>query len=194
MVAEATQQVGKEGVTRVKEWLESTTFIELPFNVYENQNTCTVPTLHEVKRFDLRGYILPKKKKKGKPKRPLFVESKRYSVVGNQAAEFSLFKAIAYSALAWEENELGDCGTEFMWVTSHPFDQSKWPKLTSRSSIQAALEKHPEYLGEGGNIDEDIVERLSKRLWLLVFSEKQQDQLMMSQSELYSVHKVLKRR
>lgn len=194
MVAEATQQAGKEGVARVKQWLESTTYIDLPFNVYENQNVCTMPTLGKAKRFDLRGYILPRKKKKGQPKRPLLVESKRYSVVGGQPAEFQVFLAIAYSVLAREEEDVGDCGTEFMWVTSHPFSQSKWAKLTGRKNIREALRTHSEYLGADGELNEDTVERLSDRLWLLVFSEKQHDQLMLSTGELWDVHKVLKRK
>lgn len=191
MVAEATQKHGLDGVYRVKQWLESTTFISLPYNVYENQPVCTVPLLNgDAKRFDLRGHIVDKKKTK--EKRPLYVESKRYSSAGVQGTEYVKFVAIAYSALAKEMAEVGDTRSEFMWVTTHPFSVGNWKKLLSRKQVRDALKKYPELLN-GQAVKDEWVELLADRLWILVAHEKQHDKLMLSRKELNKVRVALKR-
>ena len=54
MVAEEAQELGRDGVLAVKQWLESTTHVNFDFMVYDNQAKCTLENLSEKpKRFDL---------------------------------------------------------------------------------------------------------------------------------------------
>jgi hypothetical protein len=76
-VAESVQKDGMEGVDLAQRWLESTTWIELPFNVYDNSAVCTLTKLDgTVKRYDLFGSIFTK------PIKPLYVEVKNYDSSG----------------------------------------------------------------------------------------------------------------
>ena len=130
------------------------------------------------------------------------MESKRYKTVGGQAAAFEEFLAVAYSTTAREIETVGDTRREYMWVTYHPFSLTKWSKLTKKATIRKALEKHPQFAGrrpgadaEGDyrEIDEDVLDLLSQRLWVLVFSQKQ-EKLMLSPKELSKVFAQLKRK
>ena len=141
MVAEATQFEGLEGTLAVKRWLESTTFMELPFNAYEDEGQCTLVRLDgQTKRYDLSGYFL------GDSRRPIAVESKAYSTVGHQAGAYTEYLANAYSITAHDIATVGDLRREYFWVTSHPFSQTKWAQLTSPDEIREALKTHAEAL------------------------------------------------
>ena len=196
MVAEEAQELGRDGVLAVKQWLESTTHVNFDFMVYDNQPKCTLENLSpNPKRFDLEGRFLEKKA------RALSVESKRYKTVGGQAAGFQQFLAITYSTTARELETVGDTRREYMWVTYHPFAQTKWPKLTKKANIREALLAYPKYLGTTDGLptgtvrglDEDVVDLLTQRLWILVFNEKQ-ERLMLSPKELSKVFAQLKRK
>ncbi|GGU90188.1 hypothetical protein GCM10010182_00820 [Actinomadura cremea] len=169
-----------------KQWLESTTHLEMPFNVYEHEKMTTLVRLDGArKRYDLMGYWLERKT-------PLYVEVKNYTVVGNQPTEYSEHLANAYSATARNIVQQMDAGGEFMWVTWHPFSQSKWKKLTNHEEIRKALKEYPEALA-GNSIDEDILRTVSKRLWLQVLSPRQHE-LLLTRQELYKVQEVLDRK
>lgn len=186
MPAEEVQELGRKGVLAVKRWLESTTHINLDFIVYDNQAMCTLIDLNGgSKRFDLTGRIL------GSDQRPISVEAKRYSTPGHQGTEYKKFLAIAYSTYLAEREARGETRREYMWVTYHPFLQGEWSRLTKRSAIESALRTYPEYLA-GRAIDHDVVDQLKERLWLLVFSKKQES-LTLSQKELAKVFSQLKR-
>jgi hypothetical protein len=196
MVAEEAQELGRDGVLAVKQWLESTTHVNFDFMVYDNQAKCTLENLSaKPKRFDLEGRFLEKKA------RALSVESKHYKTVGGQAAGFQEFLAIAYSTTARELETIGDTRREYMWVTYHPFAQTLWPKLTKKGNIRKALENYPRFLGQAPNepegtyrdVNEDVVDLLADRLWVLVFSHKQ-EKLMLSPKELSKVFAQLKRK
>lgn len=187
MVAEAAQFKGLEGALAVKRWLESTTFIELPFNAYENEAQCTLVRLDgQVKRYDLCGYFL------GENRNPIAVESKAYATVGHQASAYTEYLANAYSVTVHDLSTVGDLRREYFWVTSHPFSQSKWPKLTASEEIREALKTHPEVL-DGRGIEEDLVRTVASRLWLLVRHERQEE-ITMSRNELQHVFTVLQRK
>jgi hypothetical protein len=187
MVAEAAQFKGLEGALAVKRWLESTTFIELPFNAYENEVQCTLVRLDgQVKRYDLCGYFLSDKKN------PIAVESKAYATVGHQATAYTEYLANAYSVTARDISTVGDLRREYFWVTSHPFSQSKWPKLTASDEIREALKIYPDAL-DGRHVEEDLVRTVASRLWLLVRHERQEE-ITMSRNELQHVFTVLQRK
>jgi len=179
--------LGLKGVLFIKRWLESTTHIDLPFNAYENQAVCTLPLLNgNVKRWDLSGFFL------GKDVRPLVVEAKAYSTPGHQGTEYVKYLANAYSATAKEMAEVGDRRREFIWVTSHPFSQKRWKDLLSRDYMHEALKDNADVLG-GNEVDDNLVETLADRLWVLVIHQKQES-LLLRPKELLAVHRVLKRK
>lgn len=187
MVAEATQFEGLEGTLAVKRWLESTTFMELPFNAYEDEGQCTLVRLDgHAKRYDLSGYFL------GESRRPIVVESKSYSTVGHQAGAYTEYLANAYSTTAHDIATVGDLRREYFWVTSHPFSQTKWPLLTSSDEMRDALKIHPEVLN-GADADEDLLRDVASRLWLLVRHKRQED-ITLTRDELQHVFTVLKRK
>jgi hypothetical protein len=187
MVAEATQLEGLDGTLAVKRWLESTTFMELPFNAYEDEGQCTLVRLDgQKKRYDLSGYFL------GKSRRPIVVESKSYSTVGHQGGDYTEYLANAYSTTARDIATVGDLQREYFWVTSHPFSQSKWARLTSSDELRDALQTHPEVLN-GAEADEDLLRDVASRLWLLV-RHKRQEEIALTRDELQQVFTVLKRK
>lgn len=185
--AEAAHEAGRKGVLLTKRWLESTTHMELPFDAYDWTSECSISCLDgTVKTFDLKGWLF-------RTKAPIFVENKNYGTVGNQPTEFPDFLRTAYSATLAEMNRVKtDPRWEFMWVTTHPFSQTKWAKLTKRKQLRSALKDDPSVLG-GASIDEDMVSIVAERIWLLVLSPRQ-DELTLSPPELASVEKVLNRK
>lgn len=193
MPDEEAQERGREGVGMIKAWLEATTWMEFPFNAYEDGTRCTVPLLAGTKKFDLRGHHLGDKHKR----RGLTVECKRYTTKGAQLKDFRRFLAIAYSFHAKQIELLGGPWTEdFLWVTSNPFDteKHKWSNLRSEEHMLDALtdEANAEVLGEGHDIDEKLAREVAVRTWLLVFDEKQMD-VTLTADELKLAMTVLKR-
>lgn len=184
--SEAAHEKGRTGVFATKAWLESTTHIALSFDAYNFAPTCTVQCLNdEYQTFDLFGRFLSRKA-------PLYVEVKTYDTVGGQSAAFKDFLAIAYSATARDFKKLGDEHAEFMWVTTHPFAQTDWPKLTNRETIAEAVRDDTSGLLNGEDVDEEILDLLATRVWLLVLNERQHE-LTLTRSELAMVQSVLDR-
>jgi hypothetical protein len=190
MAREGTQKAGFDGTDFTKRWLESTTWVELPFDAYDNEVYCTPEILDgTVQGFDLFGYIHTK------PKRtPLYVESKNVnSVGGKQGAEFVEFLANAYSVTARTLQKYKvDSRSEFMFVTRQPFNSTTWSDHLEPSSIKKALETHSHKLNNEA-IDDDLLKKVSDRLWLLVVHEKQ-ERLMLTASEVSRVESLLNRK
>ncbi|MBE1465680.1 hypothetical protein [Kibdelosporangium phytohabitans] len=187
--AESVQKDGMDGVDLAKRWLESTTWVELPFDVYNNAPVCTLQRLdNQKKRYDLFGYIHTD------PPTLLYVEVKDYdSVGGKQGAEYWAFLANAYSITARDLKDGEDARRQFMWITRHPFNQTDWVKLTSAERVKTALEvHHPEALN-GETIDTNLLATVSDRLWLLVL-HKRQEELMLTAEELALVESKLNRK
>jgi hypothetical protein len=187
-IAEGIQQDGIDGVELAKRWLESTTWIDLPFDVYTNTYQCTVQILGDkrFKRFDLAGHILTS------PPTSLYVEVKNYTTQSGLEDHFKEFLANSYSAIAHQRDGIGDSGCEFMFVTTHPFSLGQWSKALDASRVQDALEKLPEKLA-GKSIDVDLLGDVTKRVWLLVFHPKQET-LMLSAGELAQMEAILNRK
>lgn len=186
---EGIQKAGFDGADFTKRWLESTTWVELPFDVYDNEELCTPEILDgTVQGFDLFGYIHTK------PKTPVFVESKNVnSAGGKQGADFIEFLANAYSVTARSlQKYKADSRFEFMFVTRHPFNTTNWSSHLRPSSIKEALGKHPEKL-HGQQVDDDLLKKVSDRLWLLVVHEKQ-EKLMLTASEISKIESLLNRK
>lgn len=192
MPDEEVQERGREGVGMVKAWLEATTWMELPFNAYEDGTRCTVPLLTGKKKFDLRGHHLgDKNQRKG-----LTVECKRYTTKGAQLREFRRFLAIAYSFHAKQIELVGDWTEDFIWVTSNPFetDKRKWSSLRTEEHMFDALSDptNQDVLADDHDVDEKLARKVVSGVWLLVFDEKQMD-VTLTADELKQVMTVLKR-
>lgn len=188
-VAEAVQQKGLDGVALAKRWLESTTWIELPFDAYETTQLCTLTRLDAGEKvYDLAGFMFTK------PRTPLYVEVKDYdSAGGKQGQEFWQFLSNAYSITARDlASASGDGRREFMWVTRHPFQVTEWADLTTPTRIEKALEKDPDALG-GKPIDADVLALTAERVWLLVV-HKRQDMLTLKPAELHTIEAQLNRK
>jgi hypothetical protein len=184
---EAAQESGRAGVFDAKTWLESTTHMSLPFDVYRFTSLCTVTCLNdELRAFDLTGHIYGRNV-------PIYVEVKTYTTAGGQKKAFDDFLAVAYSATAKEMARLGDWKAEFMWVTTHPFAVTDWSMLTTRERVKGALERDTTGLLNDGPIDEDLVTLVAERIWLLVLN-KRQHELVLSAKELSMVESVLERK
>lgn len=180
---------GAEGIDLARKLLESTTWIELPFDSADNEPVCTLTRLDgKDKAFDASGFIFREKKDL------LYVEAKNYdSTGGKQPAEFVEFLANSYSITARDIRVSGvDARREFMWFTTHPFSQNKWPELTNASSIIDALSQHPEALA-GNAVDHDVLSLVEDRLWLIVAHRKQTD-LALSADELCRIEALLNRK
>lgn len=187
-LAEPIQEQGRSGVIRTKRWLESTTWIELPFNAYHNQSLCRLTRLDgETKLYDLFGYIF------GTPPVPVYVEAKNYtSAGGKQPAEFQQFLANAYSITARDLADDGDGMRQFMWVTTHPFSMTDWNDQLTPGQIQKSLDKHPNVLA-GKHVDVDVLKLVSERVWLLVLHEKQ-EKFLLTPQELHLIEAQLNRK
>jgi hypothetical protein len=186
--AEANHELGREGVFKVKAWLEATTHLTMPWNVYDHTAVCTRMRLDGgVKRYDLSGQFI------GERQRPAVVEGKAYTTVGHQPAEYDEFLANAYSTTAHEFATVGDTGTEFIWVTTHPFSQTKWSQLTSRAELAKAVETHRKWLGDDHEVDQDLLVTVASRLWLLVRHDRQSE-ISLTSSELFKIYDLIGRK
>lgn len=185
---EDIQEIGREGAATLKRWLEATTYIELPFDAYNNKIDCTVFTVGGMKKqLDLVGYMLIDKKA------PVYVECKRYTSTGRQYKEFIKFLAIAYGHTAREFRDFGESRpSHYYWVTFHPFNLDNWTKLETYDHMKLALKTHPEYLGDE-ELDEQMAHGIASRITVLVFNPKQES-LSLTRTELEEIRPILQRK
>lgn len=186
--AEPVQQKGIDGVALAKRGLESTTWIELPFNAYRNDTICRVQLLCGNKLFDLFGYIF------GEKSVPLYVEAKNYD--GSPSAlenHYKEFLANAYSATALADRNNAADRAEFMFVTTHPFGLGKWVDNFRPSRIREALNDNANVLDKGHIVDDNILQQTSDLVHLLILNERQ-TRFMLTSSELNRIEEVLGRK
>ncbi len=183
MPRETSQERGRVGAKIAQRWLEATTFIELPFNSYKNEALCTVTCLDgSIKTFDLTGYFYDDNHT------PLCVEVKNVTTDSHLREQFQEFLAVAYSSTAKRDE-----GRNFMWVSWHPFGpMTKWASLSSMGEIQDALVAHESLLA-GDNIDLDLLKKVSERIWVLTFNDRQVE-LSLDVDELAQVQAKLGRK
>lgn len=183
MPRETAQERGRVGAKVAQRWLEATTFIELPFNSYKNEPLCTVTCLDgSSKAFDLVGYFYDD------DHTPVSVEVKNVTSDDHLREHFQEFLAVAYSSTAKLDE-----GRNFMWVSWHPFGpMTKWATLSSMGEIQDALTTHVALLG-GNPIDLNLLKKVSDRIWVLTFNDRQQE-LSLDVDELAQVQAKLGRK
>lgn len=189
MGAEATQQQGRDGADFAKRWLESTTYLELPFSAYYTEPACSVDLLNgSHKVMDLAGGLLKP------PFGQVYVEVKNYTQSSGLTSAFEEFLAVAYSASAVRAKKYsGNTSADFMFVTRHPFGaMTDWSDKVSVATLKAATEKHSHLLAENA-FDPDFAAEVVQGIWLLVYHEKQ-GELTLSRSEVDTVMGILKRK
>ncbi len=175
--------MGELGVERVRRWLDSTYRFRIDNSVYDvdrDGNPYTkvrVPQLQDgvFERFDLVGCLL---NENGYAGRDLYVECKEYSEAGKQPALYDEYLAVCYSAFV----KLGlgvsaPPSIEFMWVTTHPFAQTNYVKLTTSDQVSAACNQHSDRLGDH-TFDQSTADQLSKRLWLAIVNPRVDEMIM----------------
>lgn len=187
MAGEQLHEAGAEGARRAKVWLDRTTRAEAR---WVNPDTVAVPKLTfpwQSARgdfsFDLGGLL------RGGPLegQQFLVESKFYKNSGGQGTMYREFLAKCYCALL-ARPQVCD---HFFWITWAPFLVDNWANLTSSEFVSDAVLKHREdALDEADKesarslIDTSLVKTISDRLWIIVLSRRQEQELIMTKEHL----------
>lgn len=184
---EQQHEAGRDGVLRVKRWLESTTRFRLPWDVYDAPNQTAGKLLDgSAESYDLAGNLVGEDGKSGPP---VLIEVKRYSsATGQLVGLYRRFLARSYSVARQATSADHDPAIEFMWVTWHPFAQSRYMNLWKPAELRAACEEHADYLA-GEAFDPDLASVLAERLWLWVVCHRQ-DEMTMSRAFLGQVRRI----
>jgi hypothetical protein len=185
VTAEGLHELGREGVLRIRRWLDSTARFSMSHTAYDLDPDRHIYTQVRVEQldgafenFDLVGDIRDERGNKGNT---VYVECKNYTSAGNQGTLYAEYLATCYSAFAAKHKALGHPpSVEFMWVTTHPFAQTNFAKLTDKATIADACaeEMHKTRLGEDA-YDPDLGELLATRLWLVVVNNRMLDEMIM---------------
>lgn len=173
---ELYQKIGEDGARRAKLWLDATTRVMSTWSVYDEFGVPRLlypwPEGGKAYSYDLGGIFHG-----GDLHQQAFlVECKKYST-DNQGAPFDKFLAQSYVTLR-DHPQLAD---HFLWITWHPFRQTSWNELWSEQKIRDAIVSEKGRIFGGvtddvarQSIDENIVTDLSKRVWVIVLSDRQE--------------------
>ena len=187
MAGEIAHGVGQDGVERARTWLEKTGRVDVNFTVYEvgAARFLTFPTITGGEfSFDMTGLL-----RLDEGKAMFYGEVKKYSGVGLQPQEYTEYLAKCYRATSVHRHPY-----HFMWVTWHPFSQTKWSHLCTAAEVRAAVDSHKtKYCGDDQDIDEAMCDDLAARLWLIVLSDRQEG-LSMSDAMLGGLRSKVPRR
>lgn len=180
---EANHRKGEDGAQRAKYWLDATTrtksswtnsddFIAAQLAYEWPHATGTAKPFS----FDLGGILF------GEPfhNHPFVAEVKNYSTTGNIGGEFDDFLAKAYHVA-----QTAGLAQQFMFITWQPFRANDWSKQTKKDQVaKACLKNRSRLLGEADQqkakklLDQQVLDDLEERLWLVVLSEKQENLLI----------------
>lgn len=178
-MTEIEQEIGRNGVKRVRRLLDGTMRFQMPYDIYESPERVILPLLTEgkTKSFDLRGHYSDESGDAGSE---IYVEAKNYADAGNQAAEFRKFLAWAYSATMRKKMELGlDPKLEFMWATTCPWKGSGFREVASQEALREAIDTAGEDVIPADHArDEAVVDALAERLWVWVICDRQEEMVL----------------
>ena len=173
-MGETSHEVGRDGVTRAKIWLEKTGRVDVNFTRYEVEGAKFMTFENLLGRtfsFDMTGQLHI-----DSGKTQFFAEVKKVSSEANQG---TLYKE--YLAKCYRTSVVTRMPHNFIWLTWHPFSQTSWTKLFAVDELMAAVELHKvDYLGSDA-IDEGLCRELANRLWLIVISDRQEGLSMSNQ-------------
>lgn len=187
VTAEGLHEIGRDGVLRVRRWLDATARFSISHTAYDLDPAGRPYTQVRVEQldgrfenFDLVGDIRDPQGKKGNA---VYVECKNYTAAGNQATLYDEYLATCYSAFAARQGNVGHVpSVEFMWVTTHPFAVTNFAKLTDEPAIASACAKeaYKKRLGED-EYDPKLGAVLSGRLWLVVVNDRMLNEMIMGE-------------
>lgn len=180
MAKETAQRLGYEGLHEIKEWLEATTRFAFTYTVWDSESMCTRACPNGTKKtLDLEGNTVGKP---GDRPRPVSVECKKYTTVGGQADAYREFLAVAYASTVHTMGTMGqDEERDFLWVTYHPFSQTKWSKLLTLKHLRGCVQQYDSLL-DGTDIDDDVLALVATRISVMVVGQRQVD-LRLSKDE-----------
>jgi hypothetical protein len=191
---EEEQEIGREGVARVKRLLEGTLRFSLPYNAYQHRERVTLTMLTgHLETYDLNGDVL---NEHGQERTRLFIESKNVDGAGSQGLEFKRFLAQAYSATRHPIDQgLPDPKYEFMWATTCPWKGDGFRRIATADEVSGAVEwdktrdpdellmgrKMAKVVPDDHNIDHELVRTVATRIWVWVISERQDEMILSAQ-------------
>jgi hypothetical protein len=185
VTAEGLHELGRDGVMRIRRWLDATARFAMSHSVYDldpDRRPYTQVRVEQLdgrfENFDLVGDMRDAQGRRGNT---VYVECKSYSSAGNQGAYYDEYLATCYSAFAARQSNVGHVPSiEFMWVTTHPFAVTNFAKLTHEPTIASACadETHNTRLGDEP-YDPRLGAILADRLWLVVVNDRVLTEMMM---------------
>jgi hypothetical protein len=183
--AEALQEIGRDGVMRIRRWLDASARFAISHTAYDldpDRRPYTQVRLEQLdgrfENFDLVGDIRDERGSRGNT---VYVECKKYSGAGNQGAFYNEYLTVAYSAFAARHATLQHPPSmEFMWITTHPFAQTTFSRLMEPDTIKAACADETFKVRLGGQeYDDELGGVLATRLWLVVVNDRMLDEMIM---------------
>lgn len=207
MAGEAMHQKGADGARRAKHWLDATTRTRTS---WVNEDAVRASKLEfawphggQLFSFDVGGILI------GDPFdwHNFVAEVKNYSTDSGLGGHFEDFlaKCLVVRKLHPSNAE------QFMFLTWHPFNVTRWTKLCQKDTIVSAVRKHAKHIYDldpssatddaakakdiceqiETNIQADMatIEDLEARLWLVVLSEKQEE-LLISKEDRALINKM----
>lgn len=179
-VGEDNHRKGEDGTRRARRWLDSTTRVA---QSWTNEDRVAVGRLSfewpyggQPFSFDLGGIM------RGDPfDSQLFVaESKMYSNAQDQGTHYDKFVSQCY-VLSRDHARLAD---HYMYITWAPFRADSWSDHLTAKAVTSGLltAKNRKRLFDTNDknaaealIDQDVVDQVAEKLWLIVLSGKQEE-------------------
>lgn len=171
---EELHELGRMGAIRAKRWLDATTRVDVTWVNPDAVAKLTFAWKDGSKfSFDLGGTL----RGGDVHGQEFFAEIKKYNTAGDQSVLYSEYLAKCFRAFC----DMPSRCDHFMWLTWHPFSQTKWNQLCTAAEVRAAVLTHrAKCLGEGDEalasaaIDPAICDAVAGRLWLIVLSDRQE--------------------
>jgi hypothetical protein len=185
---EETQERGRDGVRLAKAYLESTGRADVVFDnpskgaahlKFTKEKFAQTPDAQGAGfSFDCGGIL----QGEGVEGMTFLAEVKKYATEGGQGSEYTLFLAKCYRAIAISPRH----ADKFLWITWHPFSQTKWSQLLAWEHMKDVISKSEKAkeiaVGESG-IDDDLCKSVAGRLVIIVLSDRQLDILQPTRDE-----------
>jgi len=197
VAGEANQKKGRRGAVLAKRWLDRSTRVSAdllnPDGVAERK--LTLKKAHYVNPQSVFSFDLGGRFRDGELEGQEFLaECKNYDDGSDLGSEYRSFLAHCYRAVTIE-HQMAD---QFFWIAYAPHGVTKWKTLTSAVEVKASVlhtsERDVNFEpGEDPQqlFSDDIAEEVSKRLWILILSEKQIEYLTLSKEHLGVIEKYI---
>lgn len=186
MAGEELHELGAQGARRAKRWLDRTTRADAR---WVTPDRVAVPKLTfewadgSTFSFDLGGLLLGE----ALDGQEFLAEVKYYTSSGAQGKMYEEYLAKCYRAYSSRPDRCDN----FMWITWAPFSVTSWATLCDAETVRTAVLQHrqkslgvDDVASAEAVISGDLVAATAERLWLIVLSRRQEEQLQMSARHL----------